>query len=146
MHNRNADCEPRPLGCQCQLEAGDSPCQIHGEDEEGEPQASVKIRRERDGATARADKAHAALRAAEQRELEALAALDEALALIRTILDADCLQPHAFEKGDDDASVYQACQHLLRIHMQYLTRSLPAYGPSIHRSKAQAPPGPSERG
>lgn len=86
--------------------------------EEGEPWASVQIRRERDEAVARADNAHAALRSAEQRELEALAALDEALALIRTILDADCLQPHAFEKGDDDASVYQACQHLLRIHMR----------------------------
>ena len=86
--------------------------------EEGEPWASFRIRRERDEATARADKAHAALRAAEQRELEALAALNEALALIRTILDADCLQPHAFEKGDDDASVYQACQHLLRLRMR----------------------------
>ena len=86
--------------------------------EEGEPWASAKIRRERDEATARADKAHAALRAAEQRELEALAALDEALALIRTILDADCLQPHAFEQGDDDASVYQACQRLMRIRMR----------------------------
>lgn len=86
--------------------------------EEGEPWASAKICRERDEAVARADNAHAALRATEQRELEALAALDEALALIRTILDADCLQPHAFEKGDDDASVYQTCQHLLRSYMR----------------------------
>ena len=24
---------PRPPGCQCQWEAGDSPCRVHGEDE-----------------------------------------------------------------------------------------------------------------
>lgn len=27
------DVVPRPPGCQCQWEAGDSPCRVHGEDE-----------------------------------------------------------------------------------------------------------------
>lgn len=29
--------EPRPAGCQCQWEAGDSPCRVHGENEEATP-------------------------------------------------------------------------------------------------------------
>lgn len=51
--------------------------------EEGEPWASAKIRRERDEALTKAEKAVAVQRAAEQRELAALAALDEAKKLLR---------------------------------------------------------------
>lgn len=28
------DTEPRPEGCECQWEAGDSPCPVHGEADE----------------------------------------------------------------------------------------------------------------
>ena len=28
------DAEPRPKGCECHLEAGDSPCPIHGDADE----------------------------------------------------------------------------------------------------------------
>lgn len=55
-----------------------------------------------------------ALRAAEKRELEALAELDEAKATIRIVLEADCLKLHAFERGDDDASVYELCKSVVR--------------------------------
>ena len=72
--------------------------------EEGEPWTSAKIRRERDEALARSEKA--------------LADLDEAIALIRVIVESDCLQPHAFDRGDDDASVYEACKHLIHRHKQ----------------------------
>lgn len=54
-----------------------------------------------------------ALRAAEKRELEALAELDEAKAAIRLVLEADCLKSHAFERGDDDASVYELCKSVV---------------------------------
>lgn len=54
-----------------------------------------------------------ALRAAEKRELEALAELDEAKAAIRLVLEADCLKSHAFERGDDDASVYDLCKSVV---------------------------------
>ena len=30
---RDLDTEPRTPGCECQLEAGDSPCRVHGEDD-----------------------------------------------------------------------------------------------------------------
>lgn len=55
-----------------------------------------------------------ALRAAEQRELAALAELDEAKVAIRLVLEADCLKSHAFERGDDDASVYELCTSVVR--------------------------------
>ena len=55
-----------------------------------------------------------ALRAAEKRELEALAELDEAKAAIRLVLEADCLKLHAFERGDDDASVYDLLKSVVR--------------------------------
>lgn len=55
-----------------------------------------------------------ALRAAEKRELEALAELDEAKAAIRLVLEADCLKSHAFERGDDDASVYELLKSVVR--------------------------------
>lgn len=55
-----------------------------------------------------------ALRAAEQRELAALAELDEAKVAIRLVLEADCLKSHAFERGDDDASVYELCKSVVR--------------------------------
>ena len=29
------------------------------------------------------------------------------------MLDADCLNEHAFDRGDDDASIYEACLHIL---------------------------------
>lgn len=54
-----------------------------------------------------------ALRAAEKRELEALAELDEAKDAIRLVLEADCLKSHAFERGDDDASVYELCKSVV---------------------------------
>ena len=54
-----------------------------------------------------------AIRAAEKRELEALAELDEAKAAIRLVLEADCLKSHAFERGDDDASVYELCKSVV---------------------------------
>lgn len=34
MSVEESDTVPRPAGCQCQWEAGDSPCRVHGEDEE----------------------------------------------------------------------------------------------------------------
>jgi hypothetical protein len=37
---------------------------------------------------------------------------DKALEVIRLILEADCLRPHAFDRGDDDASIYELCRHL----------------------------------
>ena len=55
-----------------------------------------------------------ALRAAEKRELEARAELDEAKDAIRLVLEADCLKSHAFERGDDDASVYDLLKSVVR--------------------------------
>jgi len=89
---------------------------------------AVEARREYDQLRAECDEAQANYRfmverAADEkldgyRELGARAAAaenerDEALAVIRLILEADCLRSHAFERGDDDASVYDLCRQLL---------------------------------
>ena len=39
--------------------------------------------------------------------------LKDARKVMRLVLDADCLKDHAFERGDDDASVYELCLHIL---------------------------------
>lgn len=44
---------------------------------------------------------------------EALAERDEAKDAIRLVLEADCLKSHAFERGDDDASVYELCKGVI---------------------------------
>lgn len=55
-----------------------------------------------------------ALRAAEKRELQALAELDEAKAAIRIVIETDCLKSHAFEQGDNDASIYDLLKNVVR--------------------------------
>ena len=39
--------------------------------------------------------------------------LQDARKVVRLVLDADCLNEHAFDRGDDDASIYEACLHIL---------------------------------
>jgi len=39
--------------------------------------------------------------------------LKDARKVMRLVLDADCLNEHAFDRGDDDASIYEACLHIL---------------------------------
>ena len=39
--------------------------------------------------------------------------LQDARKVVRLVLDADCLNEHAFDRGDDDASVYELCLHIL---------------------------------
>jgi hypothetical protein len=34
--------------------------------------------------------------------------------VIKVILEADCLKSHAFERGDDDCSVYELCKSALK--------------------------------
>ena len=37
--------------------------------------------------------------------------VDELKEIISLILQADALREHAFERGDDDASIYELCKH-----------------------------------
>jgi hypothetical protein len=39
--------------------------------------------------------------------------LTEMRNVIKLILEADALRPHAFDRGDDDASIYELCKHCL---------------------------------
>ena len=38
---------------------------------------------------------------------------DGALECIRLILEADCLRDHAYERGDDEESIYEMCRRVL---------------------------------
>lgn len=40
--------------------------------------------------------------------------LEEMRDVIRVILEADCLSFHAFDRGDDDVSVYELCKAALK--------------------------------
>jgi hypothetical protein len=37
--------------------------------------------------------------------------VDELKSVISIILQADALREHAFDRGDDDASIYELCKH-----------------------------------
>lgn len=40
--------------------------------------------------------------------------LDDMRKVIQIILEADALRPHAFDRGDDDASIYEMCKAALK--------------------------------
>jgi len=42
------------------------------------------------------------------------AKVDELKSLIKLILEADALREHAYDAGDDDASIYDLCKHLTK--------------------------------
>jgi len=45
---------------------------------------------------------------------ELRAKVEEMRQVLKLIIEADCLRPHAFERGDDDASVYELCKAALK--------------------------------
>jgi hypothetical protein len=74
------------------------------EREESEHQMHMRIRRDYDTTVADCWKAHCAKIEAQR---------DEALKAISLILQTDALKSFAFERGDDDASIYEICEHLV---------------------------------
>lgn len=73
------------------------------EREESEHQMHMRIRRDYDTTVADCWKAHCAKIEAER---------DKALETISLILQTDALKNFAFERGDDDASIYEICKSL----------------------------------
>ena len=75
------------------------------EREESEHQMHMRIRTGYDTTVADCWKAHCAKIEAQR---------DEALKAISLILQTDALKSFAFERGDDDASIYAVCTHLMK--------------------------------
>lgn len=46
---------------------------------------------------------------------ELRAKVEELRDVISLILECDALREHAYERGDDDASIYELCKHALRL-------------------------------